>query len=55
MSKLFECIKNGEVKKVVDGFVDAFEDMFDCIVCTVDISACCVDGGSVKISMKKEN
>lgn len=54
MSKLVECIGEGEVKKFVDGFVDAFEDMFDCIVCAIDIGACCVDGGSVKITMKKE-
>lgn len=55
MNKLVECIEKGEVKIFVDGFVDAFEDLFDCIVCTIDIGVCCVDGGSVKILMKKEN
>ena len=54
VSKFEECIKNGEVKKVVNGFVDAFEDMFDCCVSAITIDVVVSESSAVEIKMKKE-
>lgn len=49
MSRLKECIKNGEVKNSVTVFVDAYEDMFDCFV--TDISVGAIDDNGKRIDL----
>lgn len=49
MSKLEDCIKIGEVKKSVSVFVDAYEDMFDCLV--TDISVGAIDDNGKRIGL----
>lgn len=49
MSKLEDCIKIGEVKKSVSVFVDAYEDMFDCLV--TDISVGAIDDNGKRIDL----
>lgn len=54
-SLLRKCIDDGEVKKVVDSFVDDYENMFDCVVCDVDIVAIDADGDFIGIKFRNEN
>lgn len=54
MSLFFECIKNGEVKKVVNSFVDAFEDMFDCSVGAISIDVFSGEEPRIQVLMEKE-
>lgn len=53
-SLLRKCIDDGEVKKVVDSFVDDYENMFDCVVLDVDVVAVDTDGDFIGIRLRHE-
>lgn len=53
MSKLKECVRNGEVKRVVSAFVDDYEDMFDCFVTDIAVSGIGDDGNRVEIVLRR--
>lgn len=54
MSRLKECIKNGEVKESVDCFVGAYEDMFDCCVIRVVVCAIADNGQCIELELRNE-
>lgn len=53
MSKLKECIKSGDVKRIVAIYVDDYEDLFDC--CVTSIGVCAIDDEGKKIDVILRN
>lgn len=54
MSRLKDCVKNGEVKESVICFIDAYEDMFDCCVTNICVCAIGDDGNRLEVNLKRE-